>query len=315
MLIPLCCDNISVLSYRGDFLFGYVKPDKAELKIKEYETYKAIYCSLCKTLGKEYGVFSRFFLTYDATFFAIFLKSVFQNRPDCAEKGVCRFNPLKKCYYIDEDGILKKAAALTIIMFFYKLMDNMKDASFYKKAVSRLIFPYVKLKFKKAVKNYSQYNDIIELQMKRQEQIEKENTDSVDRACDPSAKALAEIFTLDMEQSEQKETAARTAYCIGRWVYLMDAFDDLEKDIKTNSYNPFINLYLLTDKKTDNLKSVYKQIIGRIRITANEAADSFDKLNKQCYNSILENIIFDGMENELINLINKKKKRGENVGE
>ena len=99
-------------------MFGYVKPDKQELKVKEYETYKAVYCTLCKTLGKEYGVFAKALLTYDATFYVLFRKALFQDAPDCAHRGVCRFNPLKKCNYIDGDEILRTAAGLSVIMFY-----------------------------------------------------------------------------------------------------------------------------------------------------------------------------------------------------
>lgn len=294
-------------------MFGYVKPDKAELKIKEYETYKAIYCSLCKTLEKEYGLLSRFFLTYDATFFVLFLKSILQTSADCAHNGVCRFNPLKKCNYIDEDEILKKAAALTVIMFYYKLRDNISDCAFHKKILAFLIYPYIKIKFNKAAKKYSQYNDIIKTQMKRQGELEQSQNKSVDLACDPSAKALSEIFAVDVQGSEQEQLIKRTAYCVGRWVYLMDAFDDLEADIKSGSYNPFSAYYELKDI-SDISDKVTKEIIGRIRLTANEAAASFEKIDKGCYNSVVENIIFDGMENELNILINKKKKRGEKLG-
>lgn len=302
--------------FRGGFLFGYVKPDKAELKIKEYETYKAVYCSLCKTLGKEYGILTRFFLTYDATFFVLFLKCVFQKEPDCAHNGVCRFNPLKKCNYIDEDDFLKKAAALTVIMFYYKVRDNLADSPFYKKIALYLIYPYIKAKFKKAQSRFPQYDGIIKAQTDRQALIEKEKSDSVDLACDPSAKALSEIFTLDMPESLQKELAKRTAYCLGRWVYLMDAFDDLESDISAFRYNPFIYVYGLNGPKAAVSEKQEKEIIARIRISANEAASSFERLDKNCYNSITENIIFDGMENELNLLISKKKKkRGEENGE
>lgn len=294
-------------------MFGYVKPDKAELKIKEYETYKAVYCSLCKTLGKEYGLFSRFFLTYDATFFVLFFKSVFQTSPDCAHKGVCRFNPLKKCNYISEDEFFKKAAALTVIMFYYKLRDTLSDGTFLKKIITYFIYPYIKIKFNKAARNYSQYNDIIKLQMERQTEIEQSDTDSVDLACDPSAKALSDIFSLDAENPELANPIKRTAYCVGRWVYLMDAFDDLEADVKSGAYNPFIAYYSI--KNTEDIsEGITKEIIGRIRLTANEAAVSFEDINKSCYRTVVENIIFDGMENELNILINKKKKRGEKLG-
>ncbi len=290
-------------------MFGYVRPDKAELKIKDYETYKAVYCSVCRTLGSEYGVFSRFLLTYDAAFYVFIMKTVFENKSDCAHRGVCRFNPLKKCNYIDEDEYLKSAAALTVIMFYYKILDNIKDSKFFKRLSSRLLLLFVKPKFKKAIKNYSHFNDIISLSMEKQAQAENEEGVSLDKACDSSARALADIFTIGIEDEEQKRLVDRTAYCLGRWVYLMDAFDDLESDIKTKSFNPFVIKYSLKDSANEEIE---KEIIRTIRITANETASAFELLQKNCYKPVIENIIFDGMENELQKIINKRQKmRGE----
>ncbi len=290
-------------------MFGYVRPDKAELKIKDYETYKAVYCSVCRTLGSEYGVFSRFLLTYDAAFYVFVMKTVFQSKSDCAHKGVCRFNPLKKCYYIDEDEYLKSAAALTVIMFYYKLKDNINDSKPLKKFASRLFLLYVKPKFNKAKGKYSQFNDIISLSMQKQAKAENEKCVSLDKACDSSARALADIFTVGIKDEEQKKLVDRTAYCLGRWVYLMDAFDDIEKDIKTNSFNPFVIKYSLIYGVSEEIE---KDITRTIRITANETASALELLQKNCYKPVIENIIFDGMENELQKIINKKKKmRGE----
>ena len=298
-------------------MFGYVRPDKAELKIKDYETYKAVYCSLCRTLGKEYGLFARFFLTFDATFYIFVMKTVFQQNSDCAHRGICRFNPLKKCNYIDDDRFLHDAAALTVIMFYYKIRDNLYDSGFSKKIMSFIVLPYISLKFKKALKEYSQFNEIIKTSIEEQNKLEDEFCDSVDKACDPSAKALEKIFTLGIDDEETKRIVARVSYCLGRWVYLMDAFDDLEKDIKKKSYNPFIEKFNLN--KDFLLKydfSVEENIVRSIRLTANETAAAFELLEKKSYKPITENIIFDGMENELQKIIKKKKtKRGEPLNE
>lgn len=291
-------------------MFGYVKPDKPELKIKDYETYKAIYCSLCRTLGKEYGLLARFLLTYDAAFYALLKKSVLQAKPDCAYKGVCRFNPLKKCNYIDTDSYLKDAAALTVIMFYYKVLDNINDGKPLKRLASRLVYPYIKIKFNKAVKKYSKYNDIIKASTDEQARIENEKTDSIDIAAHPTAISLQKILSDGIKDETQKRIVERIGYCLGRWVYLMDAFDDLENDIKTGAYNPFALKYKL-DKSflTGDNKAIEDDIIKSIRLTANETGLALELLDKNCYKPLIENIIFDGMEAELMKII--KKKRGD----
>ena len=291
-------------------MFGYVKPDKPELKIKDYETYKAIYCSLCRTLGKEYGLLARFLLTYDAAFYALLKKSVLQAKPDCAYKGVCRFNPLKKCNYIDTDSCLKDAAALTVIMFYYKVLDNINDGKPLKRLASRLVYPYIKIKFNKAVKKYSKYNNIIKVSTDEQARIENEKTDSIDIAAHPTAVSLQKILSDGIKDETQKRIVERIGYCLGRWVYLMDAFDDLENDIKTGAYNPFALKYKL-DKSflTGDNKAIEDDIIKSIRLTANETGLALELLDKNCYKPLIENIIFDGMEAELMKII--KKKRGD----
>lgn len=291
-------------------MFGYVKPDKPELKIKDYETYKAIYCSLCRTLGKEYGLLARFLLTYDAAFYALLKKSVLQSKPDCAYKGVCRFNPLKKCNYIDTDSYLKDAAALTVIMFYYKVLDNINDGKPLKRLAARLVYPYIKIKFNKAVKKYSKYNDIIKASTDEQTRIENEKTDSIDIAAHPTAVSLQKIFSDGIKDETQKRIVERIGYCLGRWVYLMDAFDDLENDIKAGAYNPFALKYKL-DKSflTGDNKAIEDDIIKSIRLTANETGLALELLYKNCYKPLIENIIFDGMEAELMKII--KKKRGD----
>ena len=291
-------------------MFGYVKPDKPELKIKDYETYKAIYCSLCRTLGKEYGLLARFLLTYDAAFYALLKKSVLQAKPDCAYNGVCRFNPLKKCNYIDTDSYLKDAAALTVIMFYYKVLDNINDGKPLKRMAARLVYPYIKIKFNKAVKKYSKYNDIIKASTYEQARVENEKTDSIDIAAHPTAVSLQKIFSVGIEDETQKRIVERIGYCLGRWVYLMDAFDDLESDIKAGAYNPFALKYKL-DKSflTGDNKAIEDDIIKSIRLTANETGLALELLDKNCYKPLIENIIFDGMEAELMKII--KKKRGD----
>ena len=98
-------------------MFGYIKACKPELKVKEYDIYKAVYCSLCKKLGKSYGLLSRFTLSYDFTFLALLNMSL-KDGCDGFERKRCAFNPLKKCNYCKNDSVTDMPAAAAIIMLY-----------------------------------------------------------------------------------------------------------------------------------------------------------------------------------------------------
>ena len=121
-------------------MFGYIRIAKPELKIKEYETYKAVYCTLCRTLGKEYGIWTRFTLSYDFTFLAL-LNMALSDGCDEAERKHCVCNPLKKCNYCKNDEKIKMPAAAAIIMVYYKLLDNIADEKGIKKLGFILLKP------------------------------------------------------------------------------------------------------------------------------------------------------------------------------
>ena len=114
------------------YLFGYVRIEKAELKVKEFEMYKAVYCSLCKNLGRKYGILSRFTLSYDFTFLALLQLSL-KDGCDQIKKGRCAFNPLKKCNYCKDSEAFDLPSAAAMIMLYYKLKDNLADEKGFKK--------------------------------------------------------------------------------------------------------------------------------------------------------------------------------------
>ena len=97
-------------------MFGYIRPKIPELKVREYDQYKGIYCSLCKRMGKEYGIASRFALSYDSTFLVLMMLGL---EDECTpfQPGKCVFNPLKKCNYCTSGQVnFEFASALTVMM-------------------------------------------------------------------------------------------------------------------------------------------------------------------------------------------------------
>ncbi|MBQ5591044.1 MAG: hypothetical protein IIU65_05125, partial [Clostridia bacterium] len=176
-------------------MFGYVKAYKPELKIAEYDTYKAVYCSLCRQLGKDYGVFAKFILSYDFVFLAMLFLGL--DNECCGYKKMrCPFNPTKKCMRLEKPSdALSFSSACLIIMFYYKLIDDMKDNGMKGKLRSGIIYPIFSYYRKKALKNYAEVDQKIAELMLWQQEIENSETVSLDMAAEPTAKMLEFIFS------------------------------------------------------------------------------------------------------------------------
>lgn len=278
-------------------MFGFVKACKPELKIKEYETYKAVYCSLCKKLGKSYGIFARFTLSYDFTFLALLNMSL---RDDCdgfVQKR-CAFNPLKKCNYCKNDDAIDMPAAAAMIMLYYKILDNIADEKGLKKISYYLLKPIFSSAHKKAAKQYSDIEAYVSEYIAAQNKLEADNCSSIDQAADPTAKVMEQILSLCSENESQKRVLARIGYCLGRYIYLLDAAVDLPQDIKAGSYNVLKNI---------NENDVCDRIKQQLYFCTNEAARAFELLDIKKHKTILGNIIYLGLEETFLKELNNER--------
>ncbi len=270
-------------------LFGYIKVSKGELKIKEYELYRGVYCTLCKVLGKNYGLVSRFTLNYDFTFLALLNLSLKDGCDKFSKKG-CTFNPLKKCNFCNNTDGFQMPAAAAMIMTYYKLLDNIADEKGIKKFFYLSLLPFIKSANKKASNKYPDIEKIISDYITKQNALEKENCTDTDMAADPTAVALSKILMLCSDDCSQKRVLERLGYCLGRYIYLADAFFDFEKDIKTGSYN------VLKNKPIDETENYTK---SQIYFCINEATKAFELLNIKKYKTILGNILYLGLEDTM----------------
>ena len=293
---------------KGQFLmFGYVKTDKGELRVKEYELYKGLYCSLCKALGKRYGVFSRLILSYDMTFLLL-IKLCEKGIAPSFKKGRCPFNPAKKCSYCQNgEEVFDFVCAAAVLMFYYKVKDNIADSRIFKKLLFLLLLPIAALWRKKAARLFPQLEEIICNGIKKQRREEEENTCLPDRAAHPSADTLGKIFSLDAA----KNAAAlyRFGYFVGRWVYLLDALDDIESDLKSGSFNVFVNKYSLFSK--DLPAPVRHEIESTLNSSSGEALSAFKSCKFEISSEIIENILTGGMYRSAERVLkgNKKNER------
>lgn len=267
-------------------MFGYVRIHQDELLVKELNQYKSIYCGLCRTLGKEYSILSRFILSYDSTFYAMLLLDLKGVCPGYERKR-CRCNPLKKCSYIKNgEDALSKAAALSVISVYFKLIDNIADTKGVKKIFYKLLKSVSKRWCKKAKNNYQYIYDAVKEMSEGQFEAENNQDCHIDMAAEPTAKMLGTILSVEGKTENDKLILSNLGYYLGRWIYLMDAVDDYEEDIKNNNFNPF------SSYKGENIKDYFSQVLNS---NLAQAYNAWNLLSTSLYNGIIDNILLKGL--------------------
>ena len=294
-------------------MFGYIKPFKPELKIKEFDTYQAVYCGLCHQLGKAFGPFAKMTLSYDFTFVAVLSMALRKNF--CGfQKTRCMANPLKKktCAVPGED--MEFVSSCAMVMLYYKVKDNIHDSGLVKKLGCYILLPFASSARKKAVRLYPELDQIFAQMMKDQFQLEKDKTVSVDAAAAPTAKALQAVFSMLGDGETEKRVLSRFGYLLGRWVYLLDALDDLEDDLKTGSYNPFLLKFSVDNLSEEEIKEILDYGKGTLNITVAEMGTTYELLELYRYKTILDNIIYLGLKASADSVLSgekDKKHKGE----
>lgn len=266
-------------------VFGYIRAAKPELKMREYEVYRGVYCSLCRRLGKNYGFLSRLTLSYDFTFLALLDMSL-KDGTTCFKSGRCPFNPAKHCNYLKCSEDLDLSASAAMIMLYYKIADDIRDEKGFKRLAAVLMKPLFSRAHKKASAAYPDIETAVANYIKEQNALEAEECRSVDRAAEPTARVMADILSLLSENEKQRRALDRLGYCLGRYIYLLDAACDFESDDKSGAYN--VLRYIESDVK--------EYVSAQLYISINEAARAFELIDIKKHKSILGNIIYVGLE-------------------
>lgn len=274
-------------------MLGYVRAYKPELKFREYDVYKGVYCTLCKTLLRRYSPIGQLFLSYDAAFFALVLLSV---SPECAAQSSsrCCYNPMKKCLSCGRGSVQDFCADISVLLVYYKILDDLHDRGFWRRILAAIAFPIAYLMYRKAARLQPQANEIVSRMMREQAKREAEDA-SADAAAEPSARALAELVSLQM-QNPQLE---RFFYLVGRFVYLIDAADDVRDDVRKRNFNPLKARYL---REPDRFR---EYALGLLNLNIGELVKAFEQLKLYRYQEIVYNVIFDGLYKSALYVLKK----------
>lgn len=261
-------------------MFGYVVVNKPELKIREFAVYHSYYCGLCKTLQKTYGIPGRIALSYDMTFLVMLLTGLYEPEE---RKNPCKcvlhpFEKLQMC----QNTMTDYGADMTILLTRHKCLDDWKD----EKKMSRGAYAgLLKKSYQKAADRYPKKAQVIEQCMKEIQEAEARGENNIDILSGISGKMMAELFAY--AEDEWEEELRTMGFYLGKFVYMMDAYDDLEKDLKSGSFNPF--------RERCKEEGFEEWVHDILMMTAASCAGAFEKLPVLENIEILRNIIYSGM--------------------
>ncbi len=222
-------------------MFGYINPDAPYLFKKDETLYKALYCGLCKSIGAGCGQTARSALTYDMAFTSALVHNI-RGEDVKIEKKRCAIHWIKRRPIAAVDDTAVALGCVNTVLVYYKLCDDKADGD--KKGVLRHLY---KKGFKRALKKYPRYNEIISRETARQAELEKAGCSIIDEAADPTAVMMRDISCEVLGEYSTPYTQ-KLFYALGKWVYLADALDDYDKDVKKGRYNAFYNSCLISGK-------------------------------------------------------------------
>ena len=283
-------------------MFGYVVINEPELKVREHKKYKGIYCGLCQILKRKYGPFGQLCLNNDMTFMALLHMSLYEGEWLGEERDYrCKLHPTKKMH-IYENVHLEYASDMTMILSYYLARDHWKDDRQF-----TALFHYYALrnKVRKLAKLYPRQHKAVKSYVRRLEAAERANEQKLDQLAGLTGQMLAEIF--DWKKDIWSDMLRNVGFSLGKFIYLMDAYEDLEKDIEKGNFNP-----LIPYKDRDGFED---SVFGMLDLMMAECARGFEQLPLEQDVEIMRNILYAGVWTKYIKVQNDKKKMEETKDE
>ena len=268
-------------------MFGYVQANTEELTKEQKDRYKSVYCGLCHTLGHRHGFSAKMGLTYDMTFLALLLSSLYEPL-ETTSSARCVVHPLKEHSYVTNKYI-DYAADMTVALVYFKCIDDWKDD---KKYIAKGYSALLSNAYKKVKINWPIQCAAIEKELDTLAEIEAANNKSLDAAANCFGRLMESLFVCNNDI--WAEYLRKLGYGLGRYIYLADASADIEKDRKNGSYNPLLN----QTTAPDDFKP-------RLEILLGEASEWFEKLPLIQDEALLKNIMYSGIWTKYDRMINK----------
>ena len=258
-------------------MFGYVICNKSELTKEDQERYQSAYCGLCRELKRKYGLAARLSLNYDMAFLALFLSSLYE--PDETKNELrCVIHPVHKRKAI-ESPLIEYAADMTILLTYYKCLDDWNDE---KRKISEKCAKMLEKHLPDLSKKYPRQYLCVSRKYEELAKFETAYGDVSDAIVNCSGEMLSEIFVY--KEDYWSGALRKFGYELGRFIYLMDAVMDYEKDQKEGNFNPFFRQQYDPDQADEILK-----------IMIGNAMEQFEILPIVEDEKLLKNILYSGV--------------------
>ncbi len=278
-------------------MFGYIIINKGELKFKEFDVYQGYYCGLCRVLKEKYGIKGQMTLSYDMTFLAMLLSDLYE--PELTRGTTkCIVHPFEKHPTIRTE-FTEYAADMNILLTYYKCLDDWNDD---RKADRKLLADMLCGPVCKIRNKYPEKADLIRRTLDKMTEKEKQKVRDVDEMSALFGEILGTIFSYrDDEWADELYTIGNN---LGRFIYIMDAYEDIEDDIKKNRYNPFID-----DCRNPEFDEDIQKVLTKMM---SECCKAFELLPIINDIDILRNILYSGVWSRYELVRNKRNKEEEN---
>lgn len=261
-------------------MFGYVIVNKSEMKFKEFDIYHSYYCGLCRRLKERYGAMGQLSLSYDMTFILMLLTALYE--PETTESSCkCIAHPFE-AHPTRINLITDYIADMNVLFTIYKCRDDWEDEKKWTKLV------YGKLlegKNKEAKNLYTDKFRKISLLMQRIGEAEKDNCNDIDAMAGMFGQVMARIVAC--KEDEWTENLSKLGFYLGKFIYLSDAYEDIEQDIKKGTFNPLKSRYQNPDFE--------EECHTILTLMMSECCREFEKLPILDNVEILRNILYSGV--------------------
>lgn len=268
-------------------MFGYVLVNKPELKIKDFELYRSYYCGICHSLKERYGFSGRMTLNYDMTFLAMLLSDLY-DKEDCDFETRCIAHPAQK-HMEKRNEYSNYCADMCVFLTYYKGLDDWNDEHTFKGWMAK---SSLKAKAMRVKELYPEKTAKIENQLDMLSILENAGTAPIDKAAKIFGDIMGEIFVY--QDDIWKEDMYKLGFFLGKFIYLLDAYEDIEKDVEKGTYNPFRELYDKTVKE-GRPEEFEEETLSSLMLIIGEATDAFERLPLIENVEIMRNILYSGV--------------------
>jgi hypothetical protein len=267
-------------------LFGYVRPFTPELRVREYERFRACYCGLCRELGRGYGAFSRLILNFDFVFLAMLLWR--EDEEPKLERKFCGFT-CRKRFCCKSNDALNAAAGYSVILAWHKLRDGIRDDGFVKATGARAASLALRGAYKRGAREHPEFDAAVRERLSQLAELEDARSDSLDACADSFARLLEGLAPHD----GRERAMGQLLYHVGRWIYIADAADDLKEDCAAGRFNPLATRFGITDGALT--REARESVETTLAHSLNLAGSALALLPENAWRGELENIIYLGM--------------------